>query len=78
MSGSESSSSSSHKIDSKIQVVNADEVTPAEVDPLETAKWTQYLPESYGIRETIRGSNYRWCARESGMWGIATGTAMSL
>lgn len=49
-----------------------------EVDPLETAKWTQHLPETFGIRETIRASNYRWCARESGMWGIATGSGMTL
>lgn len=62
----------------KTTVTNTDEVTPVEVDPLETAKWTTYLPESFGIRETIRQSNYRWCARESGMWGIATGAAMSL
>jgi hypothetical protein len=45
---------------------------------LETAKWTKYLPESFGIRESVRSSSYRWCVRESGMWGIATATAMSL
>ena len=49
-----------------------------EVDPLETAKWTQHLPETFGIRDSIRASSYRWCARESGMWGIATGTGMAL
>mmetsp|Transcript_83230 Transcript_83230/g.231662 ORF Transcript_83230/g.231662 Transcript_83230/m.231662 type:complete len:190 (+) Transcript_83230:82-651(+) len=47
-------------------------------DPLETAKWTRYLPETFGIREAVRQSSYRWCVREGGMWGIATGTAMSL
>eukprot|EP00429_Kryptoperidinium_foliaceum_P005967 CAMPEP_0176013104 /NCGR_PEP_ID=MMETSP0120_2-20121206/6137_1 /TAXON_ID=160619 /ORGANISM="Kryptoperidinium foliaceum, Strain CCMP 1326" /LENGTH=171 /DNA_ID=CAMNT_0017346007 /DNA_START=93 /DNA_END=608 /DNA_ORIENTATION=+ len=47
-------------------------------DPLETAKWTRYLPEAFGIREAVRQSSYRWCVREGGMWGIATGTAMSL
>eukprot|EP00529_Nitzschia_sp_RCC80_P033688 CAMPEP_0113519446 /NCGR_PEP_ID=MMETSP0014_2-20120614/43524_1 /TAXON_ID=2857 /ORGANISM="Nitzschia sp." /LENGTH=201 /DNA_ID=CAMNT_0000417165 /DNA_START=107 /DNA_END=712 /DNA_ORIENTATION=+ /assembly_acc=CAM_ASM_000159 len=47
-------------------------------DPLETAKWTQYLPQVFGIREAVRQSSYRWCVREGGMWGIATGTAMSL
>ena len=33
-------------------------------DPLETAKWTQYLPEAFGIREAVRQSSYRWCVRE--------------
>lgn len=47
-------------------------------DPLETAKWTRFLPESFGIRENVRQSSYRWCVREGGMWGIATATAMSL
>jgi hypothetical protein len=48
------------------------------IDPLETAKWTKYLPEFMGIRESVRSSSYRWCVRESGMWGIATATTMSL
>ncbi|OEU11873.1 hypothetical protein FRACYDRAFT_143550, partial [Fragilariopsis cylindrus CCMP1102] len=43
-----------------------------------TAKWTKYLPEFMGIRESVRSSSYRWCVRESGMWGIATATTMSL
>lgn len=33
-------------------------------DPLETAKWTRYLPEAFGIREAVRESSYRWCVRE--------------
>ena len=33
-------------------------------DPLETAKWTQYLPQAFGIREAVRQSSYRWCVRE--------------
>ena len=33
-------------------------------DPLETAKWTRYLPETFGIREAVRQSSYRWCVRE--------------
>jgi hypothetical protein len=33
-------------------------------DPLETAKWTQYLPQTFGIREAVRQSSYRWCVRE--------------
>lgn len=32
--------------------------------PKETAKWTRFLPEAFGIRESIRQSPYRWCARE--------------
>lgn len=47
-------------------------------DPLETAKWTRFLPEAFGIREGVRASSYRWCVREGGMWGIATATAMGL
>lgn len=47
-------------------------------DPLETAKWTRFLPEAFGIRESVKQSSYRWCVREGGMWGIATATAMSL
>lgn len=47
-------------------------------DQIETAKWTRFLPEAFGIREAVRQSKYRWCVREAGMWGIATGTAMAL
>lgn len=47
-------------------------------DQIETAKWTRYLPEAFGIRETVRQSKYRWCVREAAMWGIATGTVMTL
>jgi hypothetical protein len=43
-----------------------------------TAQWTRYLPEAYGIRKSVESSKYRWCARESAMWGIATGSAMAL
>lgn len=48
------------------------------VDPLETAKWTNYLPETLGIRDAVKQSSYRWCVREGGMWGLATASAMSL
>lgn len=41
-------------------------------------RWTRYLPEAYGIRQSVESSKYRWCARESALWGIATGTAMAL
>ena len=47
-------------------------------DQIETAKWTRYLPEAFGIREAVRQSKYRWCVREAAMWGIATGTTMTL
>ena len=42
----------------------------------ETATWTRYLPEWGGIRENIQNSPFRWCVRESFLWGIASGTAM--
>ena len=38
--------------------------TATQNDPLETAKWTRYLPETFGIREAVRKSSYRWCVRE--------------
>lgn len=47
-------------------------------EQIETAKWTRYLPEAFGIREAVRQSKYRWCVREAAMWGLATGTAMTL
>jgi len=47
-------------------------------EAIQTAQWTQWLPESYGIRKAVESSKYRWCAREAGLWGIATGTAMTL
>ena len=34
-------------------------------DILETAKWTRFLPEAFGIRDSVRQSSYRWCVRES-------------
>jgi hypothetical protein len=33
-------------------------------DPLETAKWTRFLPEAFGIQDSVRESSYRWCVRE--------------
>jgi hypothetical protein len=47
-------------------------------DQIETAKWTRHLPQAFGIRTAVQQSKYRWCVRESGLWGIATSTAMSL
>jgi Protein of unknown function (DUF3767) len=67
---SSSSSNSMNAKDSNQSINNTD--TP------NTARWTRYLPEAYGIRQSVENSKYRWCARESAMWGIATGTAMAL
>lgn len=38
--------------------------------------WTKIFPEAFGIRRLIEESSFRWCWRESSMWGIATGTVM--
>mmetsp|Transcript_2874 Transcript_2874/g.6601 ORF Transcript_2874/g.6601 Transcript_2874/m.6601 type:complete len:176 (+) Transcript_2874:134-661(+) len=43
-----------------------------------TGGWTNALPEAFGIREAVQNNPFRWCVRESFMWGIATGTAMGL
>mmetsp|Transcript_22069 Transcript_22069/g.32677 ORF Transcript_22069/g.32677 Transcript_22069/m.32677 type:complete len:167 (+) Transcript_22069:150-650(+) len=42
----------------------------------ETATWTKYLPTQFGIQQSIQESPFRWCVRESFLWGIATGTTM--
>lgn len=39
-------------------------IDPADNGTRETATWTRYLPETLGIRETVRQSPYRWCTRE--------------
>ena len=46
--------------------------------PPETATWLKYVPATFGLRDAVAKSPYRWCTRESSMWGLATGTAMSL
>ena len=38
--------------------------------------WTKIFPEAFGIRQLIEDSSFRWCWKESMMWGIATGTVM--
>ncbi|KAL3791152.1 hypothetical protein HJC23_000572 [Cyclotella cryptica] len=43
-----------------------------------SSSWTRFLPEAFGIRQTIEDSPFRWCVRESAMWGVATGTAMGI
>ncbi|KAL7543251.1 hypothetical protein ACHAXR_012550 [Thalassiosira sp. AJA248-18] len=40
--------------------------------------WTRIFPEAYGIRQSIDDSSFRWCVRESMMWGVATGTMMGI
>lgn len=55
----------------------ADNVVPVD-GPLKTPTWTKWLPEAFGIRAAVEASKYRWCAREAALWGIATGTAMTL
>jgi hypothetical protein len=47
-------------------------------EQIETAKWTRHLPEAFGIRAAVQQSKYRWCVREAALWGIATGTTVSL
>ena len=32
--------------------------------PPESATWTRFLPEAFGIREGIRNNPFRWCVRE--------------
>jgi len=40
--------------------------------------WTRIFPEKYGIRQSIEDSSFRWCVRESMMWGVATGAMMGV
>lgn len=69
-----SSSSGSSDYDRRDPIDNA----ALQDEPIQTATWTRYLPERFGIRAAIEQSKYRWCAREAALWGIATGTTMSL
>mmetsp|Transcript_16355 Transcript_16355/g.25638 ORF Transcript_16355/g.25638 Transcript_16355/m.25638 type:complete len:206 (+) Transcript_16355:2-619(+) len=40
--------------------------------------WTRIFPEKFGIRQSIEDSSFRWCVRESMMWGVATGAMMGV
>jgi len=40
--------------------------------------WTRIFPEAFGIRRSIEDSSFRWCVRESMLWGVATGTMMGV
>jgi len=45
----------------------------------QTAQWIQrYVPEAFGLRNAVEQSKYRWCVRESALWGIATSSALAL
>jgi hypothetical protein len=70
-----SSSSSNHKNSSSGYSNTTDDATRTTTP--NTARWTRYLPEALGIRRSVESSKYRWCARESALWGIATGSAMA-
>jgi len=53
--------------------------TPSRQDMTAASEpWTRFLPEAFGIRDTIEASPLRWCVREAALWGVATGTAMGL
>uniref|UniRef100_A0A7S3QIZ6 Cytochrome c oxidase assembly protein COX20, mitochondrial n=1 Tax=Chaetoceros debilis TaxID=122233 RepID=A0A7S3QIZ6_9STRA len=43
-----------------------------------TPTWINLLPEWGGIRENVASSPFRWCVRESLLWGVASGTTMGL
>ena len=45
---------------------------------IHTAKWIQRWLPAGPFRDAIEASKYRHCVRESAMWGIATGTVMTL
>lgn len=44
-------------------MVETDSATVSENAP-ETATWTRFLPEAFGIRENVQNSPFRWCVRE--------------
>ena len=44
-------------------MVETDSATVSENGP-ETATWTRFLPEAFGIRENVQNSPFRWCVRE--------------
>ena len=49
-----------------------------EVNATVSEPWTRIFPEAYGIRQSIEDSSFRWCVRESMLWGVATGTMMGV
>lgn len=52
--------------------------TGREVDAIVSEPWTRIFPEAFGIRRTVEDSPFRWCVRESFLWGVATGTMMGM
>lgn len=67
----EESSSSSSSTSSSAITSNTD-------NAIITESWTRIFPEAFGIRRTIEDSPFRWCVRESFLWGVSTGTVMGL
>jgi hypothetical protein len=70
---SSSSSSSSPIAESQTQLA-----TRGGDNAIVTEPWTRIFPEAFGIRRTIEESPFRWCVRESFLWGVATGTMMGM
>jgi hypothetical protein len=68
-----SSSSSSPAVESQTQLATREEDNAIVTEP-----WTRIFPEAFGIRRTIEESPFRWCVRESFLWGVATGTMMGM
>lgn len=52
--------------------------TEEEMNATVSEPWTRIFPEAYGIRQSIEDSSFRWCVRESMLWGVATGTVMGV
>ena len=52
--------------------------TKGEDNAIVSEPWTRIFPEAFGIRRTIEDSPFRWCVRESFLWGVATGTMMGM
>ncbi|KAL9182573.1 hypothetical protein ACHAXT_013225 [Thalassiosira profunda] len=58
--------------------ISPDSSGGAEMNATVSEPWTRVFPEAYGIRQSIEDSSFRWCVRESMMWGVATGAVMGL
>ena len=52
--------------------------TPAASISVVSEPWTRIFPQVWGIRQSIEDSSFRWCVRESMLWGVATGTMMGV
>ena len=56
--------------------VSTSYATIAADNAIVTEQWTKIFPEAFGIRQLIEDSSFRWCWRESCLWGLATASAM--